>query len=83
MFDRDGSGQIDENELKVFLLYTFFSFDFAFFISILQSVMNDCLGLKMTDEEIRDLISEVDTNKNGQIDFGIIIFSLLAASDFL
>ena len=36
--------------------------------------MNDCLGLKMNDEEIKELMEEVDTNKNGQIDFRLKIF---------
>ena len=27
----------------------------------------------MTDEEIRELMAEVDTNKNGQIDFGLFL----------
>jgi calmodulin len=28
----------------------------------------------MSDEELRDLMNEVDTNKNGQIDFGLCSF---------
>lgn len=39
--------------------------------------MNDCLGLKMTDEEVKDLMNEIDTNKNGLIDFGILLLFLL------
>ncbi|KAK2955853.1 putative Calmodulin [Blattamonas nauphoetae] len=49
LFDKDGSGEIDEGELK--------------------TVMNDCMGMKMTDEEVKLMLEEIDTNHNGLIDF--------------
>ncbi|XP_021339437.1 neo-calmodulin-like isoform X1 [Mizuhopecten yessoensis] len=48
MFDRDNSGKINFEELRVALT---------------------CIGEKLTDDEVKDMLAEADRNGDGEIDY--------------